>query len=96
MLANKINREMYIFDKKHKTVEPIFIARESVSGNTVQTEYGKLLRVNTRRHSIFYSEEMAHIARKTLLEQFDTEYEELLKKNKLRRTKPTVSELAHQ
>lgn len=86
-LANQANREMWFFDKKSAEIWPIFVTKESSSGNTVETEHGQILRTGTKRYAIFNSHEMAQIARKTQLQQFDAEYDELLKRNKLRRIK---------
>lgn len=84
-LATAIQRKMWFLDKTRAEITSIFVVRESKSGNTIETDYGAILRVNSKRHAIFYHQEMAQIARKLLLKEHDAEYEELLKRNKLRR-----------
>lgn len=83
-LANKSVREMWYFDKKQCAIWPLMIAYESRSGDTVDTVYGERLRTCTKSHAIFNSWDFARIAQKVERNELDAEYDELLKKNKLR------------
>lgn len=84
-LANEINREMWFFDKKQAAIWPVFAVRESKSGDTIKTSDGQTIRTCAKNHAVFYSYTMAKIAQKQERKEFDTEYDELLKQNKLRR-----------
>ena len=85
-LALQEHREMWFFDKKSVAIWPIYIVAESKSGDTVETEDGRRIRTAAKSHAVFNTWDFARIAQKIERKEFDVEYEELLARNKLRRT----------
>jgi hypothetical protein len=84
-LTNKCSREMWYFDRELNSIWPVFVVAESKSGDTVDTNNGQRLRTSTKTHAIFYTWDYARIAQKLNGNELDSEYDELLRRNKLRR-----------
>lgn len=55
------NRVMYVLDRKEKAIGIINVVKESKSGNTVQADYGLVIRTNTKRYSIFHDKKIAQL-----------------------------------
>jgi len=58
-LSVRSNRRMWILDRENLTIDFIDIVRESKSGNTVQADYGLVMRTHTKRYSIFNDKRVA-------------------------------------
>lgn len=58
-LANKVNREMFLLDRKSLTIAALNVVAESKSGETVETDFGVKFRTHTKAHSIFFSKNIA-------------------------------------
>lgn len=84
-LSEIANREMWFFDKKTASIWPVYAIRESRSGNTIQTSDHQIIRTCAKNHAVFNSYDFARIAQKQAKNEFDAEYDEILKKHKLRR-----------
>jgi hypothetical protein len=86
-LQEQSEREMWFYDRNKNEIWPIHIIAESRSGKTVDTNYGERLRTSTKKHAVFYSWDFARIAQKMELNELDSEYDEILARNNLRRVK---------
>ena len=82
-LTEQVNVEMYLVALKSGVITPIDVIRVSESGNTVETNYGQRYRTDTKTHKVFHKYQIALIASKAILKQFDEEYDYLLSKNGL-------------
>ena len=76
---------MFILDIKGRYIAEIDVIASSESGETVETTSGKRLRTDTKSHKVFYHYDFALLGLKQLLNQFDSEYDEICKRLKLRR-----------
>lgn len=86
-LANKVDREMWFFDKKTAQIWPVSVIAESKSGDTVDTNYGQRLRTSAKHHAVFNNWDFARIAQKMEKNEVDAEYDEILARNNLKRFK---------
>lgn len=84
-LANKIDREMWYFDKKSTSVWPVYAIAESITGDTIDTNCGQRLRTSTKSHAIFNYWYFARLAQKEARKEFDEEYYSILKDKGARR-----------
>ena len=84
-LSEEVNREMYLFSLETNSITPVYILRESKSGETVEDYYGRRYRTNAKKHKVFNSYDFALLARKQNLKEIDEEYDAICKRLKLRR-----------
>ena len=84
-LADEVNAEMYLLDCKTGCITPIDVVRESKSGNTVETSFGRRYKTDSKSYKVFYSYDFALIGSKQVQGRLDEEYDYLLKRNGLKR-----------
>ena len=72
-----------------QAITSIFVHKESVSGDTIETDLGRRYRTDSKSHKVFSNYKIALIGRMQLLGQtHDEEYEYLLNQVGLRKTTP--------
>jgi len=85
-LSNEVNEERYMVCCKTGAITPIDVVRESESGETVETAYGRRLRSDCKSHKIFFDMVFAKIcSMKVTGDTDDEEFDYLLKRAGLRR-----------
>lgn len=81
----ELNRAMFIADLRSFDIVEIFATHESNTSNSILTDYGKVMRVNTKNHKIFYEIDFAKLAIKQAKNEFDAEYDAICTRLKLRK-----------
>lgn len=82
-LAIECDREMFFFDRKTAEIYPVKSVRESISGDTIETIDGQIIRTCSKNHAVFNIYSFARLAQKEARNQFDAEYDQILKEQKL-------------
>lgn len=58
-LSVRCNKRMWILDRENLCIDFIDIVKESKSGNTVQADYGLIMRAHTKKYSLFHDKNIA-------------------------------------
>jgi hypothetical protein len=86
VLSEELNQVVFLVNLKTNDIHEVFCTHESRSGNTVLTEYGQLLRTDTKHQKVFYQYDFARlVVKQNKGETSDTEYDEILKRLELRK-----------
>ena len=87
----ELNKTMYLVSMKTNEIHAIFCTHESKTSESVLTDYGKVLRTNTKHQKIFYQYDFALLqVKESTGETDDEEYNQILKRLKLKKTEKSV------
>ena len=78
-LSVPLNRDMYFVNLKNNEIHRLFAVSESLSGESILTDCGQLLRVQTKHQRIFHSLDWAILCVKLNTETYDDEFFKLQK-----------------
>ena len=78
-LSEEVNKEMFVVDFKTRNIYQIFVARESKSGDTIETDHGQRMKTATKNRAVFHTFEWAMLGLKVKHNEIDDEAHRLAK-----------------